>query len=265
LGGGGEWRGDLCQPNLTIEKVCRSAEETCRQMGRSVSCWDGYADYHSCESDRELLQTHRTALSYASRKFYEFLRNPEIQSHCCGNNKYCKQGFISVKLMILRGLPSDDYTAYYSSVRNRVFASVSKIVRCTSRACVDRMIFHELGHACSRWHTSIAWNPVEGPRRDFDYSQAFRNFTSPEAARCISQTLHVSAQSAQARGINVERNSWNEEALANLIFISNFDHPAHWAGPCSTLEDHFHPRERWIANCTLLIPRVRATLCRNRH
>jgi hypothetical protein len=154
-------------------------------------------------------------------------------------------------------LPTDDQTAYYHPIENRVYTSVSMIARCTSEACVDSHLFHELGHACSTAHANVPLtNQVF---RRFDYSRAFRHFATPEVAECID--LMLNAGEAIHQFWEYSRAAWNEEVLANLVFIAERRGPAHWAWWCHSRSDFSHSNVQVLFNCFLEIPAVRANIC----
>ena len=266
----GDLRKDLCEP-LTMDRVCKKAAAECRLLGNE-SCW---ALNQRAQSARMESVSHRKLVLENTFSFFDSTqKNSDFLKTCCGHNPDCQSKILKLELVFVQGLPKDQQYAYYFTTtdgngeftKHRIELSEAILLNSLSAANIERVLLHELGHACdiSR-HAGHKYmtKKFKGCASD----EEFRNletYFSKEVAKCIRDDLaRPMAAFEKASGQRVCLADWLHEAFAEAFQYQNAKDIQSFSWDCSaTPPDLMHPPPAVPMNCMLKHdPKLRRNLC----
>ncbi len=247
-----------------IGRMCKAAEKECLAVSGRTDCSMGMRMSITCDdlqflTEEQVMQKRADNFNYIQKKFYEITADSTLQTRCCGTDQTCKEGWSKTKLNILKGLSQSTLTAEVTWDNPPVVQmSVSIIAQCQSTDCIDRLLYHELGHACSTWSSHFG-NDVP---RTFQSAAILENkihsYLTKTPADCVIKGLK---RARDYEGI-VNFDSWTEEALADSIFAHKMG-PGAIAYMCNARQEKMHAHPKYYIACFLDEPSFKEKFCLN--
>ena len=225
----------LCEGPLTWEKVCGKAKDTCIKHDRADSCYGYYDDLFTMER-------RRTSLRYLYERFTELKNNREMIKTCCGNSEVCARSFTNTELRLEN---QSSGQPWYNPVTKKVFVSEAMIAKCATKGCWDRILFHELGHACQHSRSGFGWPILATSCRNVSYHrEEVQALFGPAVWRCLSMVPELMLEGRSGcPGARLQ------EVFANFVFLSRWQSLAAWAYTCTGGSDFFHAAPRTYGHC----------------
>jgi hypothetical protein len=268
-------RGADCAP-LTAETMCDVVESVCGFESGSEMCWVG----DKAEAERfDNAHFKKRVFEMTSAFFHRIKDDPALKKRCCGANSSCYDRLAQVRLVVLEGLPRDSQFAAYHIPDNAIHLSESVLLNMWHEEGVERLILHEMGHAC---HLSRHWRGetsldrmttdiCESPHVMSAVKKDFEAFFGEATSQCVLDGLNREAEHRRAGYLpgdrEVCRGSWMIEAFADAAFFDQRTSPAHFAWDCPPRREHNphgksnHSSARPVMNCLFERPEIRSLHC----
>lgn len=207
-------------------------------------------------------------VGYAAGRFEELLRDRELQWTCCQNDEACASHFQKTGFNVIMGAELQDLETHYRFCgRNAhtIEVTMGRLVSARNEESIDRLLLHELGHACqysrhvrsSRERTKLDRDEgcVSADLSIADIDATMGNeFTS-----CLFPKLLGEAARLEGR---VCFGSWASEAFADAVFAFKRTELAHWAWDCVGVTDSWHPPSEAVMGCLTKTTRLRDAWCK---
>lgn len=237
-----------------------NVEARCAQFAKL--CRDRYSNL--CSSyDAEAMQLRLNdsalrskILSHAERFFRETVKDPAVQSRCCGDNQACKSRIDSALLFVAKAAVSTKDIAFATSTQ--VTVAELSLMRFQTSAALERGLLHEIGHLCQLARRGENVYPaIELTKQDF------KSVWGEEISRCVFDELDRAAASISPA---VNKQAWSAEAFAEVFSALTYPQknalPDFWHGVCASGVDSHHGPVRRIVACVLkLRPGSMNALC----
>lgn len=253
--------------------------------------------------------------SHLAKYFYHTIRDKAFLARCCAkNDQHCVQSIQETQFLVDKGMSVSDPATFETSFTDggadsngrfnsgQLKMSVADIASFNSASMAEMAIQHELAHAChfgSVTNSSPDKHCWKGKKRVIMPTQAeIDRFVGRDTWNCIVGALERAAPQAQADLNNhtlemdkvnqgawfyrspdddsVCHSAWQEEALADATFSSNYTHPLSWAMLCGNdewgphgdpntlvLRYNDHPPRRSYLKCLLNKPALKNRFCTN--
>lgn len=247
----------VCQP-LNLPNVCAFAGSVCfDRTGNNqnyASCW-----FVDAKIRRKRLQSEELKnkiLPFAKSAFLDLRDSSELQSLCCGRDRNCLQHLSKTDFKIIPSNKSDSMIhRYLHKAGHRIEVAAPLLLNLANEEGVERVISHELGHACQHsrhWKKELKSEEEAWETTLSDFKSVFGN----NYADCVSEGIR------KERLDNTRSGAWLKEAFAEAIAMRMWKSPAHWAWSCFSRVDEEHGPSHVQIKCALAYDRVvRANIC----
>lgn len=250
---------------LTLGPFCEVAKGVCRRNTDNSAC----LVTHPQEIQSRVQGGLRYARANLTRRFNELKNNMSLERHCCGDyGTQCWGGFRQTRLQILPSNHPDmqNSRAHYDPNKtifdDNWFIRVSEeqLAQARSMQELDRILFHEFGHACQHYIAKDQgkmsdWR--ESNNRNIDSYVGFER-VHPAVRTCIQNKLNAT----NIQGVDLT--TWKHEIFADIIYAKFNTNVQHWAFHCSRLSSpssRLHPSTSVFLECLLLDPAVQSNFC----
>ena len=209
--------------------------------------------------------------------FNGITHNRDVINRCCSQHTDptgCGISFANTQLNIIRGLSHDSHEAHMNDVpyHSDVEVSEGALLGCRDIACIQHLLYHELGHRCSQiqffsrdegthsmgvlesnalYSTSLGCSTSNGRR------QLFERLVGRETWQCIEDRIRATGTECNSARI--------EEMFADALFLPKWKNLNHYAWDCHSRPDESHPPPDVYMPCLLAMPGQHEILCRDSH
>lgn len=249
----------LCSGNqIKMQEVCQAANRSCAlnptwcfTNQQLVSLWGNAGP--TLLTPEQLREERRTLLRHLYEKFMTMKNTPTYAETCCGSNLRCLRNFSQVRLKTTANAQS-----FFSSITNEIFLSERLLVDLSSHHSLDRVLLHEMGHACQYARANgISYIVLELKLRPLHVEERdFRKTFSEATWSCLRQKHRTWKKDPL-----VNAPSRLREAFANGIFASEMKSVFHWHSPCHVKSDASHANPVEYMDCFFQDHKVREKLC----
>ncbi len=248
---------NLCDGKMNFRKICNIATDSCWRRTGSDACWKP-----SVERFRDV-SFAKNVYENLAQLFEKVTQKEPFLSTCCGQDTDCRTSFSNTKLKIIKGLTLNDQTAHYDVLQKTVRMSEGKVLGMQSVEGLERVVLHELGHACQ-----FSQKPDIGNHFDLSYcSRRLASdpiFDSKVGATIRACTEKSHKKAAEESGGEVCLGGWMSEAFADLIFAKHIDSITVFAWTCVGDTDVRHGPSAAHMDCWLQDPKNQQLLCESK-
>lgn len=214
------------------------------------------------------LQIRKKIISFTLQKFNNFKNDPEIQNICCKSNIGCKQQFKKTKLIFIKTTKPQNTSSnyYFNALTNggsiRIYEE--NLVGLTSEQRIERLLLHELGHACQLANYKINGSAIG---QFYNYynclninpmKEQLGDILGSEIANCVVDEIILAAAKSQKNNFTCI-SVWGDEAFANAVFFTKRNTLEHFTHDCGVKTDFMHPPATYYA---CLLPQIQNQLCK---
>lgn len=262
---------DCVDSNLTQGSTCSRGISICSENTSSLNCWSP-----SSSQRFQSVAARRAIYQYARNKFLQITSNRVLQNRCCfrsHNPDLCRTSFQNTGFALMIGLPPGNMSAWFRQryveippSRGQVEISEGMLLGCRTASCIDRLLFHELGHACeyARADNLTEFNlRTAAARSDPNCTLGTETTASvsdiqdvfgEEFNQCINREIQLHSEVPGCYSSRIL------EIFATSIFFDQVE-PSGMAWDCTGPEDSDHLSTRKILHCIFRIPRTRGGVC----
>ncbi len=260
---------DVCS-SKDANKICRDVSYYVKSYTGSVLAMGGlesYGNETTCKpgtgfSDDQIIKARERVFKYTALKFRYFVKNPEMQKHCCGDNQTCKEQWAATKLRLIIGAGTLNYKAHNLILPpHYIEISSARLANCWTTGCVDDLLLHELGHACHRWQKE-SYGQEPGVPKAKETAKDIEFYLGKDGTACVMNGLssYYNGTSGSFRQ-KINRDRWLEEAFAEIVFAGEKSlEGVSWL--CNSLEDDLHGHPKSFLGCLMYDPKFKNKFCK---
>ena len=241
---------------------CDTVSDACSRHYGTKNCYASNSDVEERFSSEEL---RKKVTEFTVKRFHELRQDSELQEACCGDNWLCRRKwFARTEFKILKGLPANDYTAYYRPKENVVEISESLLVRTYNKEGIDFVLLHELGHSCqfaiartTGKYSRLAWDCTDWKLQNKQPEPVGFSHLPEGVGECVANAVSEGSDHSGGHCLSHRQG----EAFAEAIFAFRKGSVFHWAQTCNSGESKAHPLLIDYLGCLLKEPRVTQLFC----
>ncbi len=262
-------------PDVSLDRACSGATSFLSFCSGAAAACAFKAGRSSCWSDSSVRSKDprrvKKILQETARIHRRMITDSRVLELCCESDEGCKRRYSRTGLRVIPSTGENDQTYYYDPRKNAVYFSLSLLSGCQNPECLERMVMHELGHACqfNRYTRVGAFGRVAMallgdafPRQVGAMGLDRIRGMNAQALRCV----HGEFKSLLKRGdgsVAPVPGSWYREAFADLVFTSERRSPLHYAWDCFNPGDWTHAPPLLYFECLWKHGGLRERMCGN--
>jgi hypothetical protein len=273
---------------------CRSSPKVPPILSSDDFCSKARENFESDENSMALRmkdEVWRTFIFGKAATLFEQIRDNEANLiRCCDHewaHSKCRELFQKTKLRIILGLGPNSILGRTGTVDNgsqekslQIVASEAILLRCKDEACIERLLLHELGHACEssavqQDDSKISLGSLTIPNRSqldqlyFDCKRGTNTIGETETANLFKGSLMGGQIPKEVALCLYEVTKANggcmgaraQEIFADAIFASHWTTFEHFTWNCTHDEDSLHLSPKKYFQCIQKDPEFRKNFC----